>query len=385
MAEHYAVLKDEMRSKHVTLTESVFGRHEAVTIFVAPEGSRYLKDDGTYGESIFGHVFIGAAGVDYGEYGNPIYRKVSLGFSPGSDFSSNHDNISYNDHSRYPDASTLTIIAPTRPDLNQNLFRIYDHFQSGKATPDNYSLMFNDCIDFLAKIAKAIGISGLELALTPNQILKNLKFITDKFLTPLIIDLDGDGVELIDFDNSGYLYKTDWVSPDDGLLVLDKNGDGIITNGNELFGGNSKIGNDQIALDGFHALSILDSNNDKMIDNLDEKWSELKIWKDVNSDRISQETELITLNDLDIKSINLEIEELDSLDNSGNLYKLYSKVHFNNKDVHEIVDVFFRDKSSDEEVNFIEPIDAKIPPLVSYPAMDVNLDNSYINVSMGIL
>ena len=63
---------------------------------------------------------------------------------------------------------------------------------------------------------------------------------------PLVLDLDGDGVELIsennwngvlfDFNGNGIKTATQWVSSDDGLLVWDRNGNGKIDNGSELFG-----------------------------------------------------------------------------------------------------------------------------------------------------
>jgi hypothetical protein len=61
---------------------------------------------------------------------------------------------------------------------------------------------------------------------------------------PLIFDLDGDGIETVastggayfDHDGNGFAERTGWVSGDDGLLVRDINGDGMINNGRELFG-----------------------------------------------------------------------------------------------------------------------------------------------------
>ena len=68
--------------------------------------------------------------------------------------------------------------------------------------------------------------------------------------SPLVIDLDGDGVETtsindvyFDHNNDGLREKTAWVKSDDGLLVLDKNNDGIISNGNEVFGSNTTLKN----------------------------------------------------------------------------------------------------------------------------------------------
>ena len=62
---------------------------------------------------------------------------------------------------------------------------------------------------------------------------------------PLVLDLDGDGLELtartnlspvFDLDGDGFAEQTGWVRPDDGLLVFDQNANGHIDDIGELFG-----------------------------------------------------------------------------------------------------------------------------------------------------
>ncbi|MEB0011472.1 calcium-binding protein [Glaciimonas sp. Cout2] len=130
---------------------------------------------------------------------------------------------------------------------------------------------------------------------------------------PLVLDLDGDGIETVgsknniyfDNNNDGIKTATGWVGADDGLLVMDRNGNGVIDNGTELFGNSTQLDNGHTASDGFGALADLDSNHDGKIDKNDANWNQLKVWHDLNQDGISQANELFTLDQLGIASLNV--------------------------------------------------------------------------------
>ena len=136
---------------------------------------------------------------------------------------------------------------------------------------------------------------------------------------PLILDLGGNGIEtisvagfsgsLFDHNNDGIRTAIGWISSDDGLLVRDLNGNGLIDNGSELFGNNTRLANGQNAAHGYAALAELDSNHDNLINQADELFSSLKVWQDINQDGISQANELFTLQALGIQSLNLEHQE----------------------------------------------------------------------------
>ena len=84
---------------------------------------------------------------------------------------------------------------------------------------------------------------------------------------PLILDLDGDGVDasvsgFFDHEGDGFAEFTRWVGGDDGLLVWDRNDDGVINSGRELFGNNTVLSDNNWAENGFAALAELDSNDD---------------------------------------------------------------------------------------------------------------------------
>jgi hypothetical protein len=135
---------------------------------------------------------------------------------------------------------------------------------------------------------------------------------------PLAIDLDGDGIEtvginpsnpiLFDHNADGIKTGTGWLSGDDAWLVLDRNGNGVIDSGRELFGVDTEItarGQTGTALDGFAALRMLDSNADGVFDASDAAFAEVRLWQDLNQDGVSQASELRSLAQAGIVSIGL--------------------------------------------------------------------------------
>ena len=131
---------------------------------------------------------------------------------------------------------------------------------------------------------------------------------------PLVLDLDGDGIETLgvnatthvvfDYDGDGVKTGTGWIKGDDGFVVLDRNGNGTIDNGGELFGDQTLV-NGAKASDGFAALSAEDTNKNGKFDAGDANFTNVRIWQDTNADGISQAGELHTLNELGVTSINL--------------------------------------------------------------------------------
>ena len=134
---------------------------------------------------------------------------------------------------------------------------------------------------------------------------------------PLVLDVTGFGIETtsingsdtqyptyFDYNGNGFAIQTGWVSPTNGLLVMDRNGNGIIDNGSELFSGYTLLSNGRTAHNGYEALGDLDTNHDGQIDAGDAAFSRLEIWQDVNGDGWSQEWELHSLSFYDITSIN---------------------------------------------------------------------------------
>ena len=132
---------------------------------------------------------------------------------------------------------------------------------------------------------------------------------------PLILDLNGSGIEtiapnaatpiLFDLNGDGIKTGTGWVAATDGFLVLDRNGNGTIDNGTELFGDSTQLAAGGTAADGFAALAGQDSNLDGVVNALDANFANLQVWQDLNQDGISQAGELKTLTELGIASLNI--------------------------------------------------------------------------------
>ncbi len=116
-----------------------------------------------------------------------------------------------------------------------------------------------------------------------------------------IISLEEASVHF-DFDNDGFDELTAWISPDDALLFWDAQGDGEVHNSfqiafAELTGDNSED-TDLQALE-----EIFDSNHDGVFDEIDERWSEFKLWQDKDSDGTVDDGELTSLSERNIAQI----------------------------------------------------------------------------------
>ncbi|QKU78936.1 hypothetical protein HPY08_08365 [Vibrio cholerae] len=126
-------------------------------------------------------------------------------------------------------------------------------------------------------------------------------------IDPLVLDLDGDGLDFLSLDNSqakfdltgnSFATHSSWLSGDDGFLAIDKNNDGSINNIDELFGRED--------ITGFEELELLDSNGDGKISTEDAAFEQLLIWQDKNGDGSSTQEELKKLSDYNITEIGLD-------------------------------------------------------------------------------
>ena len=176
---------------------------------------------------------------------------------------------------------------------------------------------------------------------------------------PLIIDIDNDGIELksllegvnFDLDRNEFAEKTAWIGEKDGFLALDRNKNGKIDNGGELFGDKVILENGRTSSSGFEALEELDGNGDKVIDTNDAIYDKLLIWIDENHNGISEKDELSKLSEYGIKEISLEKSEDSIIDeNSGTMMAEYGSVKFEDES-ETIIGEFWFPVNSAETIN----------------------------------
>jgi len=167
-------------------------------------------------------------------------------------------------------------------------------------------------------------------------------------LTPIVLDLNGDGIQTLSIANgvqfdlgaTGTKVNTGWVAGGDGLLALDRNHDGIINDGSELFGSGTTLANGQKAADGYAAMAELDTNGDGVINAKDSAFADLRVWVDGNADGVSQTDELKSLTDLGITKLNLDVKQAAGI-NNGNIIGLSSTYETADGASHAAADVWF--------------------------------------------
>jgi hypothetical protein len=176
---------------------------------------------------------------------------------------------------------------------------------------------------------------------TPSPILINLANNGNDHLTSA-----ADGV-FFDIFANGTPVRVAWTSADSqvGFLVWDRDRNGTIDDGTELFGSVTRLRNGHMAANGFEALREWDSNNDRKIDSADPVYYELRLWFDANHNGYSEMNELFTLESVGVLSIETDYRETGRQDQWGNSYRYEGTAILRlNRDrvLRRIFDVFFK-------------------------------------------
>ncbi len=168
-------------------------------------------------------------------------------------------------------------------------------------------------------------------------------------VSPLLIDLDGAGIETLplsqgiyfNHQGSSFRIRTGWAGPSEGILARDLDGDGRISNGRELFGNNTLLRDGQDAANGFEALRDLDDSGDGIFDARDALFGSLLIWQDADSNGRSAPGELATLEEAGILSVDLAYTETDIQDVHGNIHRQVSTVTKTDQTTADVADIWF--------------------------------------------
>jgi Ca2+-binding RTX toxin-like protein len=309
------------------------------------------SDDGVvdklYGGSGIDVYYVGNGDIinDYDHLGSVYFKGKLLG--SGSLYDGGWGYLPDGDKNWYSDNNTINYHLQ-----EGNLANLVVDFLEPNSAHINYSITIEN-----------FHSGDLGITLDPSN------FHPKTHRSPLVLDLNGDGVSLVDLkasnvyfdmDNDGLKERTGWVAATDGILALDRNQNGLIDDASELFGSSgtlSDVGFDGIfdtrGDSGFHKLLITQTVFDGVLDSKDAVFNELRVWRDLNQDGVSDKGELFSLNDLGIVSIRVDSTAVPYTFGVGNKITEIATFTFQDGHTAQIADVWFQ--IDQQDVRFDKP------------------------------
>lgn len=290
--------RDEIKNKHYPIVDTI-------KVNIAPSGTLYTDINNQTSKSSFGYVWV-------------EFRGESIGWGLGdTKMEGGADNLTFHDSKGYDSNKVTSMTFPLySPEISDHISNAIEQMKNGENNPDYILQLMGD---------------------TPNKIIEKIEeYILEQqeAETPLVIALTESGIftlpddDSIHFDHNNDEVKesTGWIDNNSAFLVFDKNKNGVIDNGNEMFGNNTSNISESYAKHGFEALSQYDSNQDNRIDKSDIIWSSLNLWIDKNIDGKTDADELIKIERSGIESIDLNYKKNGVIDENGNQFLLTSDV-----------------------------------------------------------
>lgn len=165
--------------------------------------------------------------------------------------------------------------------------------------------------------------------------------------TPLVLSFDNGGVTFattsigsFDLTRLGVSHGSDWPTAVTPWLAFDRNGNGAIDDGGELFGSATRLGAGGFAKNGFDALRELDANQDGVFDARDPAFDSILVWADANQDKLSSPSELTTLAARGVTSISLRDRNEPRCDGRGNCEGERASFTFGSGQRGTVIDVY---------------------------------------------
>lgn len=153
--------------------------------------------------------------------------------------------------------------------------------------------------------------------------------------SPIIIAMGGAydltslaGGVMFDIDADGDAERVSWTreASEVAFLAWDRNGNGRIDSGAELFGNYTPLARGSVAATGWEALSELDDDGDGLVSIDDSGWHQLVLWFDRDHDGVSAPSEVMALHSSAIRAIGTDARIVGRRDAFGNLFRLQGYV-----------------------------------------------------------